>query len=226
MIKPDQWGFPGTNNLPEVVELTAPTPGAVLFSLDEVKTHLRLEVDETDEDTLLGLIRSAATRYVETICNMSFLPRSVTVSFSRWPCRNEDFKFPIRPIRSILAVRYNDPSGNTVVMPPADYRFRALKTGGMLAPLYDQAWPDHLDDRYPVDVDMEVGFLPDNPLAPPAEWTFSAVPDELKYAILLTVGDMYENRESQAVSTRIYSSMFDNKTFRRLVAEHRLSRTW
>jgi hypothetical protein len=80
-------------------------------------------------------------------------------------------------------------------------------------PNYLGNWPYALDDYRSIELELKVGYA-----------TAAEVPAALVQAILLTVGDMYENRESQAVSTRIYSSMFDNKTFRRLLANFRLRR--
>lgn len=196
----------------EVNEIEAPPADAEVLPLDRVKLQLRLDDDLTDEDALVTDKFDTAIEHVQSLCGVSMLPRKVTVYMPRWPTLNVS-AFPIRPVRMITEIRYINEQGQSVILPNTEYRVRPTMDGVMISPAYNKSWPNlHDEEQFPVEVDAEVGY------------EVGEVPRRLVEATLLLTGDLYENRESQGVSTRIYSSMFDNKTFNRLLANFRLRR--
>lgn len=67
-------------------------------SLETVKKHLRIDLINTDEDTLLeGLIR-AATEYVESYCRISIIETRWRLSLSSFPDSGEPIELPRRPL--------------------------------------------------------------------------------------------------------------------------------
>jgi len=201
------------NELPTMEIVTPPPAGASLFTLEEVQEHVRSDSD--DEDALLKRITRASTTYVEKYCGLSLLPRKIKLSMTRFPASGE-VKMPVRPVQNIESISYISPASNErATVDPADYRLINSRLFAEVVPHYSKTWPATRHDKLGIEVVANVGF--NNPLAIPEEY------EDLRSAILLMVGDLYENRESQGISTRIYSSMFDNRAFRRLLANYR---TW
>ena len=62
---------------------TAPTKLPV--TMDEIRSHLRLDVDQIDQDPLLAANIRAATNVGELYTRRAFITRSLTVWLDRWP---------------------------------------------------------------------------------------------------------------------------------------------
>ena len=70
---------PNTNTQGDLVLVTNPSTKVV--SVDEVKSHLR--IDTSDEDTLLGLYIDAATEMAENFCGRHFITHEYKLYFDR-----------------------------------------------------------------------------------------------------------------------------------------------
>ncbi len=97
---------------------------------------------------------------------------------------------PYPPIVSVASVTYADAAGEDQVMDPAAYR---LGTHG-LAPVYGTSWPTARLDDDPIRIRYQAGWPMSEGDSP--VWTG---PPGIKVAILMMVGDLFENRESQVI---------------------------
>lgn len=180
-------------------------------TLDEAKQHLR-ETEDV-QNTLIAALISAAREHVENITG-----RALVRARKRMKLWDYVDKLDIRPIPVAQVESYEylnnqlDPESWTTI-DPSIYE---LQTSDQCATIYlrtDEEWPDgQSDENYPVRVTYIVGpqtlGSPDVPQIPAA----------LKHAILLLVGDMYENREAQMVNATIAQ----NHTLNRLITPYKL----
>lgn len=203
----------GSAPLRPIVSVIEDAPsGALLFSLEDIKIHLRLEIDEDAEDPFLKRVTGAATEWVEEICGMSILPRTIQASLSQWATDQYPLvDVGIKPIREIVEVKYADVyGGGQKALDPAAYTVFRMGHRSLLKPVNGR-WPTVRFDHDSVLITAKVGYEPvDDDYA-------ANVPKRLQQAILLAVGDLYENREAQATSTRLDASMYVNRSFRNLI---------
>jgi uncharacterized phiE125 gp8 family phage protein len=152
-------------------------PGGGPVSLVEAKAHCR--VTSSDEDTTIAIYLAAATGLVEKITGLRLVEQTVT--FTRNDLLDE-MPLPIAPIQS-LTVAYLDTAGAEQTLSSGLYDFVGADT---LTPAIvrkdGQDWPQLFKSPLAVEVTAVVGF--------------DAAPAELKAAILLLTGHLFENREA------------------------------
>lgn len=164
--------------------LVAP-PIDEVFSLEEIKAHLR--VDHDAEDDLIGIYQAAARRYIEDRCWIALMPQTWDVFLDRWPW-GRSLELPKPPLMSVAYVKYIDASGNEETWPEVSYSIDAGLPGRIvLNP--GQSWPSvELHPVNPIAIRIDVGFA-----------DAASVPEALRQALLLLVGHFYANREAAVV---------------------------
>jgi uncharacterized phiE125 gp8 family phage protein len=170
-------------------------PSAEPVSLDETKAHLR--VGATDEDGLIIGKIIAARMMAE-----AWLGRALITQTWDWflPCFPSDgyggtFYVPYPPLQSVTHVKYVDENGDEQTISSANYAVIApagpRASPGTIRPAYNVDWPSY---RAQPDA-VRIRFV--------AGWTGpEKVPDPIRSAIKLIVGDLYENREAQIADAR------------------------
>jgi uncharacterized phiE125 gp8 family phage protein len=155
-------------------------PQITPVTLEEVKAHLK--VTGTDEDSLLTIYVEAATNAAQAYTNIRFINTDIEEVF-------EDFhemtylRFPTQAIESI---EY-DASDDTVKTVDTDiYVLNTYTEPQVLLRQSGKMWPTDLaEKRMRIRVRYTAGF---------GEQT-THVPSDIRSAILLIVGHLYENRE-------------------------------
>jgi uncharacterized phiE125 gp8 family phage protein len=170
-----------------------------LLTLEETKTFLR--VDTGDDDTLiLGLIAAATARLDGP---RSILGRALRPQVWRWdiaalPGDGVPLRIPLPPTIEIQAVEYYDTVGTRATWGATLWRSIAGGANGdwLLPTLYED-WPVVLAETQPdtVSITFRAGY---QDLASP---TNEAVPEPIRLAALMMVGDWYENRLNTLVGT-------------------------
>lgn len=178
---------------------TAPVAADRPVTVSEAKEHLRV-VDFTDDDTYIGTLIDAATRWCEDYCERTFQDCAYTVAF-------DDFyklriELPRPPVRlnssaasATVTISYVDTGGTTQTLTWAQsgtQQFRLDKdyTPGLVYPLYLETWPSaRLDDKA-VQITYLAGY-----------GSVASVPVAAKHAIKLLVGHWYAQREPVVVGT-------------------------
>lgn len=145
----------------------------------EAKLHLR--ITSTDEDSILSIYLAAAQRRVEEYCNICLIGGSVTQIFTDgW---QDYFDLSIGNCSGITSVSFNEITATTFTTVDTDYylldkaynRPRVFNIG-------DSGWPD--GTPFQIKIIYASGFS-----------DAASVPADIKAAILLTLGDLYENRQ-------------------------------
>lgn len=156
-------------------QLVTPSVGTPLGAPD-VADHLRLT--DYDQFYLDGLIE-AATGYVEGFLEKALLPQTWELTLPEFP--DGFINVPVLPLRSVESIKYIDPDGVEQTLDPTRYE---TDTGsGRIIPIYGKRWPSTRNQLNAVTARYEAGF--------------DEVPEQIKTAILLVVGFLYENREGQ-----------------------------
>jgi uncharacterized phiE125 gp8 family phage protein len=174
-----------------LIRITGPSVEPV--TRDEVKT--RFDIDYDDHDDFLDSAIAAARRWIENRTGRVLIEQT-------WEYRLEDFEaelaIPMLPIMSITSVKYIDEDGDEQTVDGADYFFvdGGTSTQSILMPVDD--WPTDVYERPDaVRVRFVAGYEPvdESPVDPA-----SNVPEDLKAAIFMYVGHLYENREAVLLS--------------------------
>jgi len=178
------------------------------LGLEEVKSHLRLELGFTDEDDLLNAYIDAAQERVEDITNKKLLPQIATVYFDNWPYGNS-IELPFYPLRSIATtgIVYSKSTGNSTTFSSSAWATDTISEPGRVVLKNSESWPsDALYDNNPIKIRINCGYA-----------SSTAIPSKIKLAMKLLIGHWYENREAtvpnsvslvdipQGVSALLYS---------------------
>lgn len=143
----------------------------------EAKAHLR--VDVTDEDMLIQRCVAAARRWAEAYTRRAFVTQTWDVFYDGWL---SVFSVPLPPLQTVVSVNYRRATGDTIAVSPVVYLADTVSEPGRVLRAPGQSWPtDPLWPLNPISVRAVVGYV--------------GVPDDVKAAILLLTGYLYEQRE-------------------------------
>lgn len=151
------------------------------------------DASTTVEDDLLTSLITAAREYCEAFQNRGYLTQTWELWLDEWPDKNY-IELPRPPLASVTTLKYyeTDDTENTAYEPDAetpvgtDTYYTDLKSEpGRLCLKYGESWPsDTLRPYNGICVTFVAG-----------EAAASSVKKKWKQAMLLIIGDMYENRE-------------------------------
>lgn len=159
-------------------------PAAEPVSVAEAKQHLRVDID--DDDALIASYVTAARQWCESFLRRALVTQTLRYTLDEWPDRDY-IVLPRPPLQSITSLVYIDDDGNTDTVASATYHADTARSRLYLANDYD--WPtETLRSVAAVQVTYVAGY------GGPED-----VPQVIKSAILLALGDLYEMRENTVV---------------------------
>lgn len=167
------------------------------LTLEEVKEHLRR--DDEDDDSKVEALLAAATARLDG--RDGILGRCLVSQV--WELRTDTFpgidgaiELPLPPTIAVLSVKYLDAAGALQTLDPSAY---TVHPGGwqasQIAPVTE--WPATDNVRQAVRVQFSAGYLNDD--SPPV----TAVPENIRLAMLMLISDWYENRSNAIVGTTV-----------------------
>jgi uncharacterized phiE125 gp8 family phage protein len=162
--------------------ITAPTHEPV--TLEEAKAHLR--VSGADDDIYISALISVARERAETFTQRAFVSQTQAVYLDAWPCG--DLRINVAPVVAVESVEYFDTDNAEQTLDPAEYYVDTKSNPARLRPV--TAWPDIYARPNAITVTFTAGY-----------GASPAVPLTIKQAMLLMVGDMFENREESIIGT-------------------------
>lgn len=160
-------------------------PAAEPVTLAEAKTHLRVEVDAED-DYITALI-VAARQHVEQATGRRLITQS-------WRGYSDVLSGPIEltpNLQAVSEIRYVDSDGDSQILGTGLYDVDTTGIVGSVRIAYDQTWPDSRGDTNGVQVDFTAGYGDAG----------TDVPEPIRHAMKLIIGNLYENREAVVVGT-------------------------
>lgn len=194
------------------VRTAAPTITPV--SLAEVKAHLIIPHD--DDDAMINTLIVAATAYLDGwtgILGRCLVEQSWRQDYDRF---SSCMPLPIGPVISVTSVTWRNSAGQISTVAPSAYALRT-DAGGRSIIRFDAdfSFPADLHESAAVSITYRAGYPttpavpadPGPPVTPeiPAQ---SAVPDSIKVAILLLVGQWYATREAISIGDAVIALPF------------------
>jgi uncharacterized phiE125 gp8 family phage protein len=167
--------------------LEAPTD---FISIEDAKDHISVH-NNRDDTLIVGKIK-AAIAYLDG--PNGYLGAAIASQRWRWQTGafSDVMRFPLGPVMTIESVSYRNDTGGTTTVAPADYYLFGDSEGPYLRPAV--SWPRDVaarDDA--VTVEYTAGRL--------------VIPENLKSAALILIGQLYMHRE-QDVDVRIFETSF------------------
>lgn len=156
--------------------------GSYPVSLADMKLHLKSETAETDDDTLITTLISAATANCEEFQHRSYITQTRILYYDEFPLM---FSVPYPPLISVTTIVYVDTDGEDVELDSGEYRVDTGNQPGRITEAYNSSWPATRAVTNAVILTYSAGY-----------GTAADVPDTVKAAIKLLVGHWYEHRES------------------------------
>ena len=176
------------------------------------KRHLRVAADDTTQDSVIETYVAASLENAEEATKRALAEQTRRLTLGAFPTDREGNDAPIviprPPLRSITSITYRDADGATQTLSPSSYVVDTSAFPGRVFLAPDASWPD-TQANHPAAVTVDYLCGPE---------LLDDVPARAVAAILLTVGDLYENREAQIVGTIVA----ENPTVTRLLSTLRL----
>lgn len=157
-------------------------PAEAPVSLAEVKAHLRIDAD--DEDALLVSIVEAATGQIEARLGRALVTRTVRQTFRRF---SPVLRLAASPVQSVTSVVYLDAAGVERTVAASAYRVEGIGDAATIVPV--TSWPATGSEPDAVGVTYVVGL-----------GDADDVPAEIRSAVRMLAGGLYENRESSTAA--------------------------
>jgi len=166
--------------------VTAPTVEPV--SLAEAKSHLR--VDITDDNAYITSLITVVRMQVEEWLRRALITQTWRLTLDTWPAADH-FLLPWPALQSVAGVAYIDDDGDSNTFSASKYIVDTDSEPGRVALNRGETWPgDTLQAINGVQVTYVAGYGD----------AASDVPEAIQQAILLQIGDLYENREATLIA--------------------------
>lgn len=168
--------------------ITGPT--AEPLTVDEVKEHLR--IDRTDEDTQLADLIKAARQDLDSregrLMGVALITQTWELVLDGFPILADrhcygQIEIPIRPLQSVVSIKYDDVNGAEQTLPSTDYIVDTASHQGRVVLTPDKSWPGTRNSIQAVRVRFVCGY-----------GTKGDVPFHFRQAMLLKVAHHYRHR--------------------------------
>jgi len=160
------------------VDTAATTP---VFTTDQAKEFLK--VDVSTDDTLIDNLVSAATESCQIYTNQYFINTIVTQYSDNW---NGFYTLYKSPVASITHVKYYDSNDSQQTLSSSNYILDNSSEPARIGIAVDGSLPSLSSRINAVEVKYTVGH----------GTASTDVPEGIRTAIILTVGNWYENRQT------------------------------
>lgn len=167
--------------------VTAPTVEPLTPS--ELLEHVR-ELDQ-DQAGYLADLGAVARQHVEEYCRRALLSQTWKLQLDGFPAERTFLRIPRPPLQAVTSVKYVDLSGTQVTWDPSNYVVDPASLPGRIHLGYGLSWPSTRCQANAVEVIYTAGYGDAG----------DAVPDALRHALKLLVGNWYEHREPVVTGT-------------------------
>ena len=156
-------------------------------SLAEMRKHLR--DPDTAEDTLIDLQITAKRQWVEKRLQMSLVQRTYRADLWNFA---DVMELPVPPLSSVTNIKYYTTDSPQVLTTLGSDIYRVDTSAGLIYRAEGESWPSWSYRHDAVQITFITGF---EPIGSPQDFAGN-IPEAIKAAIKLQVGDLFENRES------------------------------
>lgn len=176
--------------MPGLKLITAPAAEPVTEA--EVITRTGIGDNVASADTT-ALIKSART-WAEEFCGRAFVTQTWEKRLDAFPA---EIELARGPVQSITSVKYVDTDGVLQTLASSEYTLDDYEQNGIIYPAYGVTWPSTRDEPNAVRVQFVAGY-----------GAASAVPEPIKNAIILIVGQSFRSQPS--IESGLYPSSVPN----------------
>ncbi len=157
-------------------------PASEPITTAEAKTHLR--VSGSDEDSYIDSLVTAARQWVELYTGLALITQTITEKWDDFPSGSNPIELRIAPVIGSLSITYKADDGTTTTWASSEYVTSLALPVPIVAPAQGYYYPSPILELAAVTLSYSAGY-----------GAAAAVPKAIKQAILLLVGDMYEQRQ-------------------------------
>ena len=151
------------------------------WTLAEVKSYLK--IDDSNEDTMLSTLIKSARMVAESYLNQGLITQTITEKLDR--LSNPTIYLSVSPVLAVSSFQYANSENTTATFAATDYVVDTFSKPARLNLGYGKTWPTLYGNINDVTITYTVGYGTES----------SAVPFQIRQAILLMVADTYENRQ-------------------------------
>lgn len=173
-------------------------------SLEEMKRHMRIDEDQTDEDDDIETFITAARDYVEQYTGRTLIDTTWELGFEGYP---EWQIFLVRPpILSIVSFVYTNSDGTETTLAADQYTLdRSDLLTPRLVPAYNVYWPSTRWQPSSLKIRYRAGYV--DRTGSPTEGP-ELVPAGLRAAVKMLAAHLFENREATKEGQQLHEVPF------------------
>lgn len=162
-------------------------PATEPLTLVEAKKQVEIPNAYTAHDDHLQRLIASARGRIESLTGRQIVTSTWDLTMDAFPDDSDDVIYiPKPPLQSVSAITYVDSSGVTQTWSSSNYVVSTSREPGCVRPAYAQAYPT--DVRIQPDC-VKVRFVA-------GYGAITAIPEDLKAAMLLLIGHWFDHRES------------------------------
>ncbi len=159
-----------------------------------------VEKDATIADAdYVSVLITMARRKVELYLRRSLLTQTWNFYWDAWPC--DDMEIPLGPLQSTTSITYTEAGDSSAYGNTFSSNYYADDIDSFVPRVvlvYGYNWPSsQLEPKLPIKVIAKCGYGD----------TASAVPQEIRHAVLIEIANYYENREDYLVGNSLFHSI-------------------
>lgn len=206
--------------IPRIDVVTPPSSEPV--TLEQARAQCRVVAfgspPASPDDDLLTAQSIAAREYVEHEIGYALVTQDLRATLDQFPwngCRAVDYRWhrdePIilRGVNiAVTSIAYTDGDGNDLTLDPALYQIDVSGGGARIWPAFSTCWPATRCQAAAVRILFTAGYAANE------------IPESLRRAILLVVGDLFANREAAQASPGL-TMVIVNPAVNALLFQHR-----
>jgi uncharacterized phiE125 gp8 family phage protein len=174
--------------------LVTTQPPAEPVTVDEVKEHLNINLENNRHDALITAYIIAARQYCEKRLARVLVRTSFSYSFARFP--SDKIVIPKAALISVESITYFDisTSPNVQTVATSVYDVDTGVCPGEVYLKYGQNWPTSRGHRNDITINFTAGYA--DTVSSPRDYD-EQVPYPVKQAMLLFIGGYFLNREDR-----------------------------
>lgn len=173
-------------------------PNGYPITLAQAKAHIR--EDSSDFDSQINAFIAAATQYADGptgFLGRALLEQTWDLYLDRFPCskwqgtrRVDAIEIPLPPLIDVAGVFYLDGNGDEQEFDASKYTVDTATEPGRVVLKSGGSWPTIQEAANAIRIRFDAGYE-------------DGVPSQIKAAILILVGDLYQNRESSVIGQTV-----------------------
>lgn len=172
-----------------IEQVVAPTEnGLSIVSLREMRLHLRIFGNDSDEDIAQCVLDAAATMHGrDGFLNRTLFPTTWRRFLTQFPACGK-IELPMPPLISVDGITYDSQASPATMVDPAIYRAITTTLVGSVNLLNGKKWPSVTANANAIAIEYTAGY--------------QAYPKPIRRAVKLLAAHFFENREATYLEDR------------------------